>query len=180
MTANVPLFGPTPMATLEPAPLGPSPDQIAAAPAAVVPHATEERMDDDEPKSSKDEAFSDSADKSDKSDKSADAKAEAVKPWGTGKLHVPVVHRLKLDRPGTAIEGKKEAGGFSFVIPGRKVEGGGLAITKRDDRISDVRTKNGPTGAHVTFVFRSKIPGYKVRLRKSYVEILVSSPDNAK
>ena len=41
-------------------------------------------------------------------------------------------------------------------------------------------TVYGPTGARVTFVFRSKIPTYKVRLRKSYVEFFISSPDNAK
>ncbi len=183
VVANVPLFGPTPMATLEPAPLGPAPDEIAAA-APKPAHATEERMDDDEPKSSKDEAFSDSSskddDKAEKSEKSADAKAESVSPWGQGKLHLPIVHRIKLDRPGAAIEGKHEAAGFSIVIPDRKVEGSGLSITKRDDRISDVRFKNGPSGARITFVFRSRVPGYKVRLRKSYVEVLVSSPGSAK
>jgi hypothetical protein len=36
-----------------------------------------------------------------------------------------------------------------------------------------VRTKNGPTGARVTFVFRSKILTYKVRLRKDYVEFFI-------
>jgi hypothetical protein len=181
VVANVPLFGPTPMATLEPAPLGPSPDEIVAAPAAAAQHATEERMDDeDEGKpSSHDEAFADSASKKEKAE-NADAKAEEVKPWGTGKLHMPVVYRLKLDKPGTAIHGKSEASGFSVVIPGRKVEGSGTAITKRDDRIATVRTKNGGPGAQITFVFRGKVPGYKIRLRKSNVEIFVCSPDGAK
>ena len=181
VVANVPLFGPTPMATLEPAPLGPAPDQIAA----VAPHAigataaSEERMDDDEKGSSADESFSDKSDK-DKKDKSPEAIAEAVKPWGQGKLHLPLLHRLKLDKPGTAIQGKKEAAGFTVFVPGRKIEGGGTSISKRDDRISEVRTKNGPTGAQVTFIFRSKIPGYKVRLRKSSIEFFISSPDSAK
>ena len=87
---------------------------------------------------------------------------------------------MKLDKPGTALTGKKEANGFSVVIPGRKVEGSGTTITKRDDRISNVHAKNGPNGAHVTFVFRSKVPSYKVRLRKSYVEFFVSSPEGSK
>jgi hypothetical protein len=183
VVANVPLFGPTPMATLEPAPLGPSPDEIASAPPQAAPHATEERMEEDDAKAH-DEAFSDSSkddkdksDKDDKSDKGEDEKAAAVKPWGQGKLHLPVLHKLKLDKPGADIEGKKEEAGFSITIPGRKVIDGGSLITKRDDRIADVRTKNGPNGAHVTFVFRSKVPGYKVRLRKNYVEFLISSPE---
>jgi hypothetical protein len=183
VVANVPLFGPTTMATLEPAPLGPSPDEIGAASVSPAPHATEERMDDeDEPRSTAhDEVFDDGASsKKSSADDSAEAKAEAVKPWGTGKLHLPVVHRIKLDRPGIAIEGKKEMGGFSVELPGRRVLEGGAAIPKRDDRIAEVRTKNGPTGARVTFVFRSKIPTYKVRLRKNYVEFFISSPDSVK
>jgi len=180
VVANVPLFGPTPMATLEPAPLGPSPDQIGVAPQAAAQHVTEERMDDEEDKpSAEDESFTDSS-KKEKSEKSADAKAEEVKPWVVGKLHLPVVYRMKLDKPGSAIKGKSEASGFSVVIPGRKVEGSGAAIIKRDDRIANVHAKNGPSGAQVSFVFRSKVPSYKVRLRKSYVEFFVSSPDGAK
>jgi hypothetical protein len=186
VVANVPLFGPTTMATLEPAPLGPSPDEIGASTVSPAPHATEERMEDDEPRSSAhDEVFDDGAsskksdDKKSDEDKSAEEKAEAVKPFITGKLHLPVVYRIKLDRPGIGLVGKKEMGGFSVELPGRRLVEGGAGIPKRDDRIAEVRTKNGPTSARVTFVFRSKIPTYKVRLRKNYVEFFISSPDNA-
>ncbi|HVU05737.1 MAG TPA: PilZ domain-containing protein [Polyangiaceae bacterium] len=187
VVANVPLFGPTPMATLEPAPLGPAPDQITAfAASGVKPAAEEERMDEGDDKAeAADESFGssrkDSADK-DKSDdkKSADAVAESVKPFLNGKMHLPVVYKLPLDKPGAALEGKKEAAGFSVTIPGRKIEGSGTTITKRDDRIADVRVKNGSGGARVTFVFRSKVPSYKVRLKKSSVEFFISSPDSAK
>jgi len=139
-------------------------------------------MEDDEPRSTAhDEVFDDGASskKSDE-DKSAEEKAEAVKPFTTGKLHLPVVYRMKLDRPGIGLVGKKEMGGFSVELPGRRLVEGGAAITKRDDRIAEVRTKNGPTAGRVTFVFRSKIPTYKVRLRKNYVEFFISSPDNVK
>ncbi|HEX7671489.1 MAG TPA: PilZ domain-containing protein [Polyangiaceae bacterium] len=183
VVANVPLFGPTPMATLEPAPLGPAPDQIApltpTAAAAQQP-ATEERMDDDDKGSSNDESFGSSSKDKDKKDKSPEALAEAAKPFVQGKLHLPLLHRLKLDKPGAAIQGKKDVAGFTVIIPGRKVEGGGASIAKRDDRISEVRTKNGPGGAQISFIFRSKIPGYKVRLKKSSVEFFISSPDGAK
>jgi hypothetical protein len=182
VVANVPLFGPTPMATLEPAPLGPAPDQIAplTATAAAQQPATEERMEDDE-KASNDESFGGGSSKdNDKKDRSPEALAEAVKPFVQGKLHLPLLHRLKLDKPGTAIQGKKDVAGFTVIIPGRKVEGGGASIAKRDDRISEVRTKNGPGGAQISFIFRSKIPGYKVRLKKSSVEFFISSPDSAK
>jgi hypothetical protein len=185
VVANVPLFGPTTMATLEPAPLGPSPDEIGASTVSPASRATEERMEDDEPRSTAhDEVFDDGAsskksdDKKSDEDKAAEEKAEAVKPFITGKLHLPVVYRIKLDRPGIGLVGKKEMGGFSVELPGRRLLEGGAAIPKRDDRIAEVRTKNGPTAARVTFVFRSKIPTYKVRLRKNYVEFFISSPDN--
>jgi hypothetical protein len=175
------------MASLEPAPLGPPPTELSATtlPSATNhPSATEERMDDeDEPKAVHDESFDDGKskpDKADKSEKAAEAKAEDVKPFAQGKMHLPVVYRMKLDRPGIALSGKHEASGFAVDIPGRKVEGSGTAITKRDDRIADVHIKNGPTGAHVAFVFRSKVPSYKIRFRKSYIEFFVSSPDSAK
>jgi urease beta subunit len=188
--ANVPLFGPTPMATLEPAPLGPSPDEISATPANAAahapsappaPHATEGRMDEADAKSaSHDEAFDDGASKKGSHEDSAESRAADVKSWGQGTMHLPLVHRLKLDHPGTALEGKREANGFSVVIPGRKVQDGASTISKRDDRIADVKTKNGPGGARITFIFRGKVPGYKIRLRKSDVEFFISSPENTK
>ena len=186
VVANVPLFGATPMATVEPAPLGPLPDEITAtAPKSKGPASDE--LEDEDPRSVvSDESFDEGKPKKkapspgEAEDKSPEAMAEAVKPFGLGKLSLPVVHRIKLDKPGAALEGRSQGSGFTVTIPGRKAEGSSSAITKRDDRISEVKTKNGPTGAVVTFVFRGKVPGYKVRLRKSYLEVFVSSPDGAR
>src|SRR4029079_17096735 len=91
--ANVPLSGPTPMATLEPAPLGPAPDELGGgAPSAKPSQAREDEFSD----ADRDESFtegssksrdkSDKADKSDKSDKS-EIQPEDVKPFVEGKLH---------------------------------------------------------------------------------------------
>jgi hypothetical protein len=54
----------------------------------------------------------------------------------------------------------------------------GTAIEKRDKRIAHVRTRNGTSGAHVTFQFRDGVPSYRVRLRRDFVEILISSADD--
>ncbi len=187
VVAHVPLFGPTPMATLEPAPLGPPPDELAAT--AVAPKLPPVAKSDEfsEP-SAGDEEFSDSSsskrdkgDKGDKSEKSDDSHPEDVKPFVEGRLHLPVIYRLKLDKPGDALEGTKSASGFTVVIPKRKVTESGAAISKRDDRIVDVKTKNSPEGARITFVFHGdKVPPYKVRLRKGDVEFFISSPASAK
>lgn len=151
IVANVPLFGPTPMATMEPAPLGPAPavDSEVIPVAKAVPVA--------------DETFEQPV-------------VKGTDSWGRGRVHLPTIHRLRLDQPGSTIQGEPSATGFAVVLPGVKVmeEGGGIA--KRDDRIVKVAVDNGPAGGKVTFRFRGEVPPYRVRLRKDYVEFLVSAP----
>lgn len=152
ITADVPLFGPTPMATTELAPLGDLPEAV----------------DDTAPV--EDESWDD-AKKVDPS---------SVPPWGNGKVNTPTIHRLRLDKPGGAIQGAITATGFTVVIPGRKVMEQGGPIAKRDSRIARVSTKNNDKGAHITFKFKTGTPGYKVRLRKDFVEFLISAPKGKK
>ncbi len=176
VTADVPLFGPTPMATMEPAPLGSAPDEAAdpdgpaGAPAAEPPQ-TEEQKEMEAAKAVPDQTFPDSPPSSTKK-----AKPHDVHPWGRGRVHTPIVHRLRLDGPGGAIEGVVKATGFTVVIPGRKVMESGSGIQKRDKRIARVRTSNSGSGAQITFQFRDGVPGYRVRLRRDFVEFLISAP----
>jgi hypothetical protein len=167
-TADVPLFGPTPMATMEPAPLG------------AAPGGDEDGEDADDPKNAEakekaaasaaveDEVFGDADEKQ--------TPAGSTAPWGRGKLSDPVVHRLRLDKAGSALQGAVNATGFTVVIPGAKVMESPDGIMKRDSRIARVRTKNGSSGAEISFQFKDGIPGYKVRLKKDTVEFLLSSP----
>ncbi len=161
IVANVPLFGPTPMATMEPAPLGPAPEpedeeaREKAAAAASVEDATWSNND--------------SKAKSDPSD---------VKPWGRGRMHLPTIHKLRLDAPGGAISGAVNATGFTVVVPGRKVMESGRSIQRRDKRIAQVKTSNTASGAQITFQFRGKVPSYRVRLRKDFAEFLISAPQD--
>jgi hypothetical protein len=153
IVADVPLFGPTPMATTEPAPLGPAPGTEAAeaeeVPAAKVAVA--------------DETFEEPV------KKGADT-------WGRGRVNLPTIHRLRLDHAGTEIQGAPSATGFAVVLPGVKVMESGTGIAKRDDRIVRVSVENTAAGAKVTFRFRSDVPPYRVRLRKDFVEFLISAP----
>jgi hypothetical protein len=95
--------------------------------------------------------------------------------WQVGRMHLPIIHRLRLDAKGAALQGKKTPSGFQVLVPGRKVMETGATIAKRDDRILSVNVKNTPAGGQVTFRFRKDIPGYKVRLRNDYVEFFVNS-----
>jgi hypothetical protein len=176
------------MATLEPAPLGPAPDELGGA-ASAASKPTQAR-DDEFSDADRDESFGETpgkkhekdakSDKVEKSEK-AEIQPEDVKPFIEGKLHLPVIHKLRLDKPGVALQGSKQGSGFTVTIPNRKVMDSGTAIVKRDDRIADIKIKNTDSGAQIRFVFRgSKVPSYKVRLRHNSVEFFISSPDGAK
>ena len=183
VSANVPLFGPTPLATTEPAPLGPPPSAevkgIEAAELSAARAVT--------PSTANDEEFPDPIEHVDGSKKGADGKSsdgksarpEDVPAWGKGKMHTPTVHRLRLDGPGSELHGVSDATGFTVLVPGRKVMEQGDAIIKRDPRIGRARTTNTPGGAQVRITFRETLPSYRVRLRRDYIELLISASEES-
>lgn len=174
VSADVPLFGATPMATMEPAPLAPPPSddgsveaqERAEAKASVAAPANDEGFPEED------------ADKAGKSKSSK--KPEDVAPWGRGKVASPVIHRLRLDSAGDALQGSLQPTGFTVVVPNRKVMEQGAAIAKRDPRIARVRTVNTPNGAQITFQFKDGVPAYKARLRRDFIEFLIGAPEPKK
>jgi hypothetical protein len=179
VTANVPLFGPTPLATTEPAPLGPIPGTNAAA-----VEASERADAKQSVGQASDESFAEEADDGDSRKTSADksssdnanGKPEDVTPWGHGKMHEPTIYRLRLDGPGSKLVGTQESTGFNVLIPARKMMESASPLAKRDERIARVRSNNGDSGAQLSFRFKDEVPSYRVRLRKDYVEVLISAP----
>jgi hypothetical protein len=169
VSADVPLFGPTPMATMEPAPLGAPPEGGEGE-----GEADSEEAAEKEKASVADELWPEEGETG-KGASGKKANPSDVPPWGRGKLDTPVVHRLRLDGPGGAIQGAVNATGFSVVIPDRKVMESGSAIEQRDSRIARVKTRNGTSGAQISVSFKDGVPSYRVRLRKDYVELLISS-----
>lgn len=176
LMAPVPLFGPTPMATLEPAPLGSAPvptgagspnavaeREMAAAKAATAKVAAGTEESSEEP--------SESASSSDE----PATKPEDVAPWGKGKMHEPTIYKVRLDGPGTAIKGTSFSHGFSVIIPKRKAQESPKGYTKQDSRLELVSAANGESGVKILWRFKDEIPGYRVRLRKNTVEFLISS-----
>lgn len=173
VVAPVPLFGPTPMATLEPAPLGSPPAasgatspstvaerEMAAAKAATAQVAAGTEESSEEPSQSSEEPVT---------------KPEDVAPWGKGKMHDPVIYRVKLDGPGDAIKGTPLGNGFSIVVPKRKAAESPKGFAKQDNRIEKVSAANGDSGVKIIWRFKDEPPGYRVRLRKNNVEFLISS-----
>jgi hypothetical protein len=175
VSADVPLFGATPMATMEPAPLAPPPGSDKA---------SEEAAERAEAKASVSAAAADEAFPEESDSKAAKAKSskkpEDVAPWGRGKVVNPVIHRLRLDSSGDALQGALQPTGFTVVIPNRKVMEKGDGIAKRDPRLARVRTVNTPNGAQITFQFKDGVPAYKARLRRDFVEILLGETETKK
>jgi hypothetical protein len=174
VSADVPLFGATPMATMEPAPLAPPPSddgsveaqERAAAKASVAAPANDESFPEED---------------DDKAGKSKSSKKpEDVAPWGRGKVSSPVIHRLRLDSAGDALQGSLQPTGFTVVVPNRKVMEEGVSIAKRDPRIARVRTVNTPNGAQITFQFKDGVPAYKARLRRDFIEFLIGASEPKK
>jgi hypothetical protein len=164
IVAEVPLFGPMPMATMEPAPV--AADEVAPAMS-----EGERELMLARAAAVEDEAFEPAAPK---------LKPEQVPAFQRGAMHLPVVHRLKLDGPGAALVGTPTSTGFKVVLAGRKVLDNGRAIERRDTRVLRVRTNNTEQGAEITFQFSGAVPGYKVRLKGESVEFFLSSSKNAR
>jgi hypothetical protein len=103
------------------------------------------------------------------------AESQVSDDFGQGRLTLPVVYRLRLDQPGGTLRGERTPTGFEVTIEGRRVIESAANLGDRDERIAKVALHNGSQGTRVSFRFRHTIPGYKVRLRKDYVEFLISS-----
>lgn len=95
--------------------------------------------------------------------------------FSRGRLHLPIVHRIRLDSPGASLIGKTTLTGFEVSIPNRKVIGSGAEMERRDSRIAKVSVSNRGGSAKISVRFHRAIPHYKVRLRKGYVELFISA-----
>lgn len=171
LTAPVPLFGSTAMATLEPAPLL---DPPATTPASLAGVAARE-MAAAKSANVAVAAGSDTSEEPDSDKNDEVSKPEDVAPWGKGKMRDPIIYRVKLDGPGLAIQGHSFSKGFSVVIPKRKVLESPAGYAKQDKRLEKVTAANGDDGVKLVWRFKDEIPGYRVRLRKNTVEFLISS-----
>jgi hypothetical protein len=175
LVAPVPLFGATPMATLEPAPLpapgAETPEAIAAreqalaktAQATVAPGAGAIAASSEDPAA---EALSEAP----------ATKPEDVAPWGKGRMKDPTLYRIKLDEPGEALKGTTQPKGFTVLVPGRKAMESPKGFVSRDERFAKISAQNTGEGVKITWTFKSDAPAYRVRLRKNNVEVLISEP----
>jgi hypothetical protein len=170
LVAQVPLFGPTPMATLEPAPLpapaAESPEVVAARELALAKASQAAAASGTDTLSEEPAA--------DGSEEEPSTKPEDVPPWGKGRMKDPILYRIKLDEAGSALKGSTQSKGFSVIIPGRKAMESPKGFVSRDPRFAKISAQNTSGGVKLTWTFKDEVPAYRVRLRKTNVEVLIS------
>jgi len=164
-TANVPLFGATPLSTTEPVP-APTPSGAALAAAAPAPDGADGEAGDDA------EAPSGSA---------GDGKSTApLKEWGQGTVSHPVTLKLKMDGPIERINGAAGAMGFTISLPDRRSVSSTTDLARKDKRLASVNVVNTSHGAEVTIQFRDGVPPYLAKVKGDRLEIALGSEHGAK
>ena len=146
-TANVPLFGATPMSTMEPVPAPPAPGEAAGA----GPGGGDEAP----PEAGNDEGA--------KPDTAKFGKLEAE--WGVGEVNEPTVFRFKFDGKLEGITGSETANGFTITVPAHKSVSSAAGMSRRDKRLRDVNVVNYPDRAEITFAFKKEVPAFVARTR---------------
>jgi hypothetical protein len=157
-TANVPLFGQTPLSTTEPAP-GPAPSALAsAAPAAAPPGA-----DSDE-----DGAPGDAS------------SGRILKEWGQGSVSHPIVLKIKMDGAIEKISGAAGAMGFTISVPGRRSVSSASDLTRKDKRLASVNVVNTSHGAEISVQFKDGVPPYLAKVKGDRLEIAIGKEGHSK
>ncbi|WP_437680989.1 PilZ domain-containing protein [Sorangium sp. So ce131] len=166
LTAEVPLFGATPLSTTEPVPPTPPPDAsgragdpLAEAAGAAMPGGP--GADEDDEASGGDEQ-------------------EDAREWGQGVVRNPVVLKLKMDGPIEELNGAAGAMGFTVSLPDRRALSSGSGLARKDKRIASVRVVNTAHGAEVTLQFKDGVPAYKARAKGDRLEIALGKDEPKK
>lgn len=155
ITANVPLFGTTPLSTTELAPL-PTPS-ASAAPGPVLAakgSGEEEGMEEGDEEASADE----------------DAPKGATS-FGKGTVTKPRRVGLKMDAPITEIKGSTSGNSFTILLPGRRNIEPASVLAKRDKRLASVKAVPKDGGIAVTFTFKENVPPFMAKANGKMLEI---------
>lgn len=159
-TANVPLFGATPLSTTEAVP--------TAAPSASAMAANEEApgANEEEPGG--------------EGDDEGGGAAEGTKEWGEGNVRSPIKLAVKLDGDVEGFNGAKGAMGFTIVLPGRRILSSGSELQKKDKRIATFQVVNKPNAAELTVQFKDGVPAYLARAKDNKLEIMLGTDGKGK
>ena len=158
VTANVPLFGATPLSTTEAVPAIPTPAATGGDPAAAAAPAPGAAPDgDEEPGLADDEG------------------GPALKQWGNGNVKNPVVLKIKTDGAIEKINGAAGAMGFTVSMPDRRALSNASELARKDKRIASINVVNNAHGAEITVQFKDGVPAYLAKAKGDRLEIALGS-----
>ncbi len=155
-TAEVPLFGATPLSTTE--------QVVAPPPEAPAPVA-------------------ESGDEGDGGEEVAPGKAgasETVREWGEGEVKNANVLKIRMDGPIEGFVGEQTEEGFVVKVPSRKSLSTSSALVRKDKRLAGLDVVNREQAAEVVLRFKGEAPPYKVKVRGDRLEIALGSASVAK
>lgn len=186
VTANVPLFGPTPMSTNEPVAMPSAPAAPPAAAAAATPPPEGDKLAaaaaaaGEGEDSSGDAAGDDSSD--DSGDKASASSAKPSKPAGAksfthGKVKNPVVLSLRMTDSVRGLRGVPTATGFTVHVSGAQSKDPAAGLMRKDSRIASIKVSNKGDGADLTVQFKDGVPAYSVRSNGSNLTIALGRGD---
>ena len=160
-TANVPLFGATPLSTTEPVPVNPAPSAVASAAPSADPGDVDGPGDDDGPGEGK--------------------SGPALKEWGQGTVGShPIVLKIKMDGPLERLSGASGAMGFTITVPDRRSLSVSSELARKDKRLASVNVVNTSHGAEVTVQFKDGVPPYLAKAKGDRLEIALGSDGHGK
>ncbi|MEZ4310905.1 MAG: PilZ domain-containing protein [Polyangiaceae bacterium] len=160
-TANVPLFGATPLSTTETVPTD--------APSAMAGNEPEPGM------ANEDSVGDEAAGAGDE-----EPGTEGTREWGEGNVKSPVTLRVKVDGEIEGFNGAKGAMGFTIVLPGRRILSSSSELQKKDKRIATFQIVNKPNAAELTVQFKDGVPAYLARAKDNKLEIMLGTDRKVK
>jgi hypothetical protein len=152
VTANVPLFGSTPLSTTEPAQLA-APGVGAQIPAFAAAGKDGEGADQGS------------------SDEGGGEAGEGSTQFGKGTVTKARTVRIKMDAPIAELKGSTSPNGFTIMLPGRRNIESAQVLAKRDKRLSSVKAVAKDGGTEVTFSFKENVPPFLAKANGKMLEI---------
>ncbi len=155
-TADVPLYGPTPLSTTEQLPTTP--------PASGDPSAS---LADG----------GDAAEGMERGEKGEgeEKPAKLAREFGKAGLKSKKPLKLRMDGPVDGIVGTDTDDGFTLTIPGRKALSTTTALVKKDDRLSAVDVINKEDGVEIAVRFKGDKPDYFAKVQGDRLEIALDA-----
>ncbi|MEJ7731725.1 MAG: PilZ domain-containing protein [Polyangiaceae bacterium] len=162
LSANVPLFGATPLSTTEAVP-PPAPEGASAG---LPPPGEGDEEGGGAPGGD-----------------GAPAAVNGAGEFGNGEaVKNATTLRIKADGPIEGLNGAAGAMGFTVSLPGRRALSAASELQRKDKRIESLQIVNNAHGAEVTVRFKDGVPPYLAKLRGDRLEIALgneSSKDEA-